>query len=196
MSVPVHSKRVILTTGQVAKICRVAPRTVSKWFDSGKLKGFKLPGSSDRRIPRANLRKFLVEYGMSTDLIDFEESQVRVLLVTDCQIAAKHALDLNNDDNAYVVHVVKNAFEAGAYKAVPQFVLIDFVIGRGEAMHIARAMRGLIGEQRPATKFIAILGEDDSDPGAVCGPDTFDTAHKQPCNVAALIEGMFVEQGV
>ncbi|MEM6855338.1 MAG: regulator, partial [Planctomycetota bacterium] len=27
----------ILTTGEVAKICNVAPRTVSKWFDSGQL---------------------------------------------------------------------------------------------------------------------------------------------------------------
>ncbi|MFM7043497.1 MAG: response regulator, partial [Planctomycetaceae bacterium] len=25
----------VFTTGQVAKICKVAPRTVSKWFDSG-----------------------------------------------------------------------------------------------------------------------------------------------------------------
>ncbi len=24
----------VFTTGQVAKICKVAPRTVSKWFDS------------------------------------------------------------------------------------------------------------------------------------------------------------------
>ena len=29
----------VLTTGEVAQICSVAPRTVSKWFDSGQLKG-------------------------------------------------------------------------------------------------------------------------------------------------------------
>ena len=29
----------VLTTGEVAKICNVAPRTVSKWFDSGALHG-------------------------------------------------------------------------------------------------------------------------------------------------------------
>jgi len=51
------------TTGQVAKICQVAPRTVSKWFDSGRLKGYRLPGSQDRRIPRAYLLKFLKEHG-------------------------------------------------------------------------------------------------------------------------------------
>ena len=40
----------VLTTGEVAKICNVAPRTVSKWFDSGQLQGYRIPGSKDRRI--------------------------------------------------------------------------------------------------------------------------------------------------
>ncbi|HUU19441.1 MAG TPA: hypothetical protein VMW72_19990 [Sedimentisphaerales bacterium] len=30
----------VLMTGDVAKICNVAPRTVSKWFDNGQLKGY------------------------------------------------------------------------------------------------------------------------------------------------------------
>ena len=37
----------VLTTGEVAKICNVASRTVSKWFDSGQLKGYRIPA---RRI--------------------------------------------------------------------------------------------------------------------------------------------------
>ena len=39
----------VFTTGQVAKICKVAPRTVSKWFDTGRLRGYRIPGSQDRR---------------------------------------------------------------------------------------------------------------------------------------------------
>ena len=46
----------ILTTGEVAKICNVAPRTVSKWFDSGQLRGYRIPGSKDRRIPLAQIK--------------------------------------------------------------------------------------------------------------------------------------------
>ncbi|MFA6426095.1 MAG: helix-turn-helix domain-containing protein, partial [Phycisphaerae bacterium] len=34
----------IFTTGQVAQICKVAPRTVTKWFDTGQLKGYRIPG--------------------------------------------------------------------------------------------------------------------------------------------------------
>ncbi|MFN9969658.1 MAG: helix-turn-helix domain-containing protein, partial [Phycisphaerae bacterium] len=49
----------VLTTGEVAKICNVAPRTVSKWFDSGSLKGYRIPGSRDRRIPTSELIRFM-----------------------------------------------------------------------------------------------------------------------------------------
>lgn len=58
------SKKNVFTTGEVAKICGVAPRTVSKWFDSGRLRGFRVPGSQDRRIPLEHLLRFLNEHGM------------------------------------------------------------------------------------------------------------------------------------
>jgi len=49
----------VLTTGQVAKLCEVAPRTVSKWFDEGRLKGHRIPGSQDRRIRLGALIDFM-----------------------------------------------------------------------------------------------------------------------------------------
>jgi excisionase family DNA binding protein len=39
-----------LTTGLIAKILGVAPRTVSKMVDSGHLPGYRLDGSDDRRV--------------------------------------------------------------------------------------------------------------------------------------------------
>lgn len=54
----------VYTTSEVAAICNVSPRTVSKWFDSGRLKGYRIPGSQDRRIPRSYLLKFLQENGL------------------------------------------------------------------------------------------------------------------------------------
>jgi uncharacterized protein (TIGR02996 family)/excisionase family DNA binding protein len=54
----------VFTTGQVAKILQVGPRTVAKWFDSGKLKGYRIPGSNDRRIPREHLLRFIREQGL------------------------------------------------------------------------------------------------------------------------------------
>ncbi len=75
----------VFTTGQVAKICKVAPRTVSKWFDSGRLKGYRIPGSQDRRIPREYLIKFLKEHGMPLGDLE-DEAMAKVLLVGQDQV--------------------------------------------------------------------------------------------------------------
>jgi hypothetical protein len=56
-----------LTTGQVAKICRVSSRTVAKWFDGGLLKGYNVPSSLDRRIVGDELIRFLKTHGMYED---------------------------------------------------------------------------------------------------------------------------------
>lgn len=44
------ARKLLLTTGEVARFCEVAPRTVNGWIDSGILDGFRLPGSKDRRV--------------------------------------------------------------------------------------------------------------------------------------------------
>ena len=54
--------RNVFTTGEVAKVCNVAPRTVSKWFDAKLLKGYRIPGSKDRRIPIPELVAFMKKY--------------------------------------------------------------------------------------------------------------------------------------
>jgi excisionase family DNA binding protein len=48
-----------LTTGAVASVVGVAARTVTKWIDSGALKGWRLPESTDRRVLAADLLAFL-----------------------------------------------------------------------------------------------------------------------------------------
>ena len=55
----------VYTTGQVARMCSVAPRTVShNWCDSGRLQHYRIPGTMDRRIPHGALVKFLRDHGM------------------------------------------------------------------------------------------------------------------------------------
>ena len=71
----------ILTTGEVAKICNVAPRTVSKWFDSGQLRGYRIPGSKDRRIPLNALIRFMKAHNIPLD--GLQSGHTRVLIVDD-----------------------------------------------------------------------------------------------------------------
>jgi excisionase family DNA binding protein len=49
----------VFTTGEAAKICKVSQQTIIRCFDSGQLKGFRVPGSRFRRIPRDVLYKFM-----------------------------------------------------------------------------------------------------------------------------------------
>ena len=49
----------VLSTGEVARICHVSPRTVQKWFDTKLINGYLIPGSRDRRIPREELVRFM-----------------------------------------------------------------------------------------------------------------------------------------
>lgn len=59
----------VFTTGDVAKICKVSQQTVIRCFDSGELKGFKVPGSRFRRIPKAALETFMTDYGIPMEYL-------------------------------------------------------------------------------------------------------------------------------
>ena len=51
--------KTVFTTGEAAKICKVSQQTIIRCFDSGQLKGFRVPGSRFRRIPRDQLYAFM-----------------------------------------------------------------------------------------------------------------------------------------
>ncbi len=115
----------VLTTGDVAKICNVAPRTVSKWFDSGKLKGYRIPGSKDRRIPIQQLVRFMRAHDIPLD--GLESGITRVLVVEADQDVAELLSRALADNAGYDVRVVRSAFEAGAAAAAdkPHVMLAD-----------------------------------------------------------------------
>ena len=105
-TVEVFKSREVYTTGQVAKICKVAPRTVSKWFDSGRLRGFRIPGGSwDRRIPREHLLSFLKNHGMP---LPREEDHWMIL-----GFSEGAARELEGRGYPFVARELKNSFDAG-----------------------------------------------------------------------------------
>lgn len=59
----------ILTTGDLARALMVAPRTVTKWIDSGRLPGWRLPGSLDRRVLARDAARFAAEAGMPPEVV-------------------------------------------------------------------------------------------------------------------------------
>src|SRR5437868_13570428 len=101
----------VLTTGEVAKICNVAPRTVSKWFDSGALYGYRIPGSKDCGIPLNQLIRFMKQHGMP--LNGLMTGSTGILIIDDEQDIVEVLEKILEDEAKYEVEVAKGGFAAG-----------------------------------------------------------------------------------
>ena len=139
----------VFTTGQVAKICKVAPRTVSKWFDSGRLKGYRIPGSQDRRIPREYLIKFLKEHGMPLGDLE-DEAMAKVLIVAQDQVLIENLKRELPVERSFSTSTAASGFEAGiqAESFHPDCIIVDFSIGQLEALQICQNLRRNSGVRR------------------------------------------------
>jgi excisionase family DNA binding protein len=149
----------VLTTGQVAQICNVAPRTVTKWFDAGRLKGYRIPGSRDRRIPANELVRFMQAHDIPIDGIEL--GKMRVLIIdSDWETSEALAKALKSKKD-YDVQTAQNSFDAGliAYKLVPHAVLVSLMSKDIDASQICKYIRS--NEELSSTKVIAIAGKVD-----------------------------------
>ncbi len=147
----------VLTTGEVAKICNVAPRTVSKWFDSGSLKGYRIPGSKDRRIPVPELIKFMKNHGIPLDGIT--SGRTRVLIVDSDQETVDTLNDVLSEKTNYEIHTAVSAFAAGmeCERFKPHVLLLDLHLGDGDSAQLADLVR--TSEHLQITKIIAMSGK-------------------------------------
>jgi len=147
----------VLTTGDVAKICNVAPRTVSKWFDNGQLKGYRIPGSKDRRIPLSELVRFMKANNMPITALPV--GKIRVLVVNSDSSAANSLAEALQNKAGYEVQVVKSTFETGvtAQKFAPHVLLVSFLAKDIDAMDISRNIRS--SEDLQTIKIIALANK-------------------------------------
>jgi len=155
-----QKKKDVLTTGQVAQICNVAPRTVTKWFDSGRLKGYRIPGSRDRRIPTSELIRFMKAHNIPTDAI--EVGRMRILVIDSDWEGAENLANALQTGKNYEVQTAQNGFDAGliAQKIVPHVIMINLMARDIDAGQVCKYVR--TNEDLSGTKIIAMankLGE-------------------------------------
>jgi excisionase family DNA binding protein len=146
----------VLTTGEVAKICNVAARTVSKWFDSGQIDGYRIPGSKDRRIPVQSLMKFMQEHGIPLD--GLMAGNTRVLIVDSDSDVVNTLERVFSDQTEYIVHACTNSFSAGVEceRFRPHVMLFDLSFCGEDYASFTKGFRN--GEEMQATKIIAMSG--------------------------------------
>jgi excisionase family DNA binding protein len=150
---PTAYRKEVLTTGEVARICHVAPRTVSKWFDTGKLRGYRIPGSRDRRIPLQQLLAFMRAHGIPLDGLDGGVCRVLVL----DRGSPSELLDAMNAMGRYNVRSAAGGFQAGvlAEQFRPHVIVLDADGDVEEAAAICRNIRA--NENLQAVKLIAAV---------------------------------------
>jgi len=179
----------VLTTGEVARICKVAPRTVTKWFDSGQLRGYRIPGSKDRRIPVTQLIRFMRQNNMPLDgMVHF--TKTRVLIVDDEGDIVEMLRDLLSQQTTYDVHVARNGFEAGlsAEKVKPHVILLDINLGDINGKDVCKTVR--MNPDLQMTKVIAMSGQLTDEEGAALLTQGFEGFLKKPFTVQGLL-GLF-----
>ena len=156
----------VLTTGDVAKICHVAPRTVSKWFDNGQLKGYRIPGSKDRRIPVSELIRFMKMHNMPTSALPV--GKIRVLIADSNDKTASALGDVLQNEADYEVKTVRSNFGTGAivHKFAPHVLLVSLLSEDIDAMGICECIH--THEDLRTIKIIALVnGLSDSESEAL-----------------------------
>ncbi len=120
--------KTVFTTGEAAKICKVSQQTIIRCFDSGQLKGFRVPGSRFRRIPRDALYRFMKENGIPTDAL--ESGRRRVLIVDDDQAVVDLISEVLAGDARFETKIVNNGFGAGmlAKEYHPDLIILDVML--------------------------------------------------------------------
>jgi excisionase family DNA binding protein len=180
--------KTVFTTGEAAKICKVSQQTIIRCFDNGQLKGFRVPGSKFRRIPREALYKFMKDNGIPTDAL--ESGKRKVLLVDDDVDIVEMIHKSLEDDGRFEVRIAANGFDAGMMvkEYRPDLIILDVMlpdINGKEVCHRVRSDNTL-----EEVRIICISGmveEDKIQELKLAGADDF--LHK-PFDVDVLIERM------
>jgi len=182
-----HEKEV-LTTGEVAKICNVAPRTVSKWFDSGQLNGYRIPGSKDRRIPIAQLVRFMKNHRIPLD--GLSSGQTRVLIVDQDSEIRGTLRGLLTEQTGYAVEDAGGGFEAGllCQRLKPHVLLLDLHVEGDDGRRIAEIIRA--SDDLQLTRIIAMSSRLTDGQIAQLRTQGFDQVLKKPFQLRQLVEAI------
>lgn len=118
----------LFTTGEAADICRVSQQTIIRCFDSGRLEGFRVPGSRFRRIPRDSLFKFMKENAIP--LNGLESGKKKVLIVDDDAEIVDLLVEVLSRDGRFEVKTATSGYEAGiqTQRFRPDLILLDYML--------------------------------------------------------------------
>ena len=180
--------KTVFTTGEAAKICKVSQQTIIRCFDNGQLKGFRVPGSRFRRIPREMLYKFMKDNGIPTDAL--ESGRRKVLLVDDDTELVEVMTKFLEEDGRFEVKIATTGFDAGMLvkEYRPDLLVLDVMLPDINGKEVCQRVRA--DNTMEDVRILCISGmieEDKIQDLRLAGADDF--MHK-PFDAEQLIERM------
>lgn len=146
----------VFTTGEAARLCKVSQQTIIRCFDSGRLNGFRVPGSRFRRIPREELLRFMRENDIPVDAL--EGGRKRVLIVDDDHEIVSLMTDWLESDGRFEVRSAANGYDAGleTERFKPQLIVLDYMLPDVNGDIVCERVTS--SETLPDTKILFVSG--------------------------------------
>lgn len=131
----------LFTTGEVAEICGLSQQTIIRCFDRGELKGFRVPGSKFRKVPREALIQFMKTHRIPLDRL--EMGKTRVLVVDDEPAIVNMLVELLERDGRFEVHTAATGFDAGmrTREFHPNLIILDFMLPDINGNRVCQSIR-------------------------------------------------------
>ena len=178
--------KTVFTTGEAAKICKVSQQTIIRCFDNGSLKGFRVPGSKFRRIPREQLFLFMKENGIPTDAL--ESGKKKLLIVDDDQDLVDLIKDGFDRDGRFDIRTANNGFDAGmgVKEFRPDLVVLDVMLPDINGKEVCQRVRN--DPAMDMVKIICISGMVEQDKISELTDAGADDFMNKPFTVDSLLE--------
>lgn len=183
--------KTVFTTGEAAKVCKVSQQTIIRCFDNGQLKGFRVPGSRFRRIPREALYKFMRDNGIPTDAL--ESGKRKVLVVDDDLELVELIQRVLDDDGRFEVRTVNNGFDAGMMvkEYRPDLIVLDVMLPDINGKEVCQRVRSDANMEEVRILCISgMIEEDKIQDLKLAGADDF---LSKPFDLEELIDRMCVQ---
>ena len=180
------SAKTVFTTGEAAKICKVSQQTIIRCFDNGSLKGFRVPGSRFRRIPRDQLYSFMKENKIPTDAL--ESGKRKVLIVDDDVELVELLKDVFDRDGRFDIRTANNGFDAGMQvkEFKPDLMVLDVMLPDINGKEVCQRVRS--DKNLDAVKIICISGMVEQDKISELTDAGADDFMHKPFTVDSLLE--------
>jgi excisionase family DNA binding protein len=178
----------VFTTGEAARVCNVSQQTIIRCFDSGRLNGFRVPGSKFRRIPRAELLRFMKENDIPLDRLGGEKR--RVLIVDDDPQIVELLAETLERDGRFEVRTATTGYDAGMLTEAfrPDLIVLDFMLPDINGDIVCRRIRE--HDALNTARIICISGVVNRDDVAKLLDAGADEFIKKPFNIQSFIHSV------